>query len=73
MSTYNAGQSETKNDFGPTTKIAAKEGPIVNEDLLEKEDKGERPIGDGKHSGDRGAKTGKKRARDKTLSEGSIG
>ena len=41
MSTYNAGQSETKNDFGPTTKIAAKEGPIVNEDLLEKEDKGD--------------------------------
>jgi len=24
--------------------------------------KGERPIGDGKHSGDRGAKTGEKRA-----------
>ena len=55
------GQSKTTNDTGPTTKTAAKEGPIVNEDLFKKEDKGERPIGDRKHSGDRGAKTGEKR------------
>ena len=74
---------DNKRHWTNTKDCSKGEGPIVNEDLHEKEDynsrgrargltfsnkqhwsvcsKGERPTRDGKHSRDRGAKTGEKR------------